>query len=285
MTDTDSASPSMRRQCELLDLCRSSIYYDPIPESEENLLLMKEIDRLHLEYPFYGKRRMTAVLRKADWGINVKRVRRLMLLLGIEAFYPKPNTTVAGEGHKKYPYLLRGVTIDRVNQVWSTDITYVPMHRGYLYLTAVIDWYSRYVLAWKLSNSLEMKFCIDTLLRSFEYGLPEIFNTDQGVQYTSSVFTEELKSRGISISMDGKGRALDNIFVERLWRSVKQEEIYLKSYESGIDAYENLAHYFEFYNNERPHQSLGYRTPREFFLEGIALRKEEKYSSRVENAI
>tara|TARA_Y100001934_G_C12309657_1_gene754273 strand:+ start:656 stop:1411 length:756 start_codon:yes stop_codon:yes gene_type:complete len=229
---------------------------------------MKLIDEIHLSYPFYGRRRICVELERQGYIVNHKRVRRLMSNLGIYTFYPRPKTTKTTNEHKKFPYLLRDVSIRRVNQVWSSDITYIPITGGYTYLTAVLDWHSRYVLAWTLSSSMESQFCCDTLLEALRAGKPEVFNTDQGVQYTSISFINELSSRDIAISMDGKGRALDNIFIERLWRSVKQEEVYLKQYDDLNHAYDSLVSYFNFYNNHRPHQSLNYRTPREVFHTG-----------------
>lgn len=218
---------------------------------------MRRIDKQYLKTPFFGSRRMAR-----HFGVNRKQMQRLMRLMGLEAIYPKPRTTQACPNHRKYPYLLRHVEIDRCDQVWSMDITYVPMRRGFLYLTAVIDWHSRYVLSWELSNSLETSFCVEALERALSRGRhPEIFNTDQGVQFTSQEFTQRLESRGIAISMDGRGRALDNVFVERLWRSVKYEEVYPKAYENGWVAESSLGKYFRFYNEERMHQSLNYQPP------------------------
>jgi putative transposase len=228
-----------------------------VEESAQTLALMRRIDEQYLRTPFYGSRRLAH-----HFGVNRKQMQRLMRLMGLEAIYPRPRTTQVCPNQRKYPYLLRNVEINRCDQVWSTDITYVPMRRGFLYLTAVIDWYSRYVLSWELSNSLESSFCVVALERALAGGRrPEIFNTDQGVQFTSQAFTQRLEDRGIAISMDGKGRALDNVFVERLWRSVKYEEVYLKAYENGWEAEESLGKYFTFYNEERQHQSLGYRPP------------------------
>jgi putative transposase len=253
------------RQCELLGLPRSTLYYEACPELAENLRLMRLIDEQFLQTPFYGSRRLTAVLQRQGHDINRKRVQRLMRLMGLEAIYPKPRTTVPGGGHKVYPYLLRNLEITRPNQVWSADITYVPMRRGFLYLVAVLDWYSRYVLAWKLSNSLDEAFCVEALEEALAGARPEIFNTDQGVQFTGRAFTGRLESAGVAISMDGKGRALDNVFVERLWRAVKYEEIYLKAYEEVADCRDGLGGYFPFYNQERPHQHLDYSTPWETY--------------------
>lgn len=258
---------SIRKQCELLMLNRSGYYYEPCPETEINLALMKRVDEKHLECPFYGSRRMTIFLNNEGYCVNRKRVQRLMVKLGIEGMMPGPKTSKSKESHYKYPYLLRNLCIDHVNQVWGTDITYIPVTEGYIYLVAVLDWFSRYVLSWKLSNSLEGKFCVEALEEALEKGKPEIFNSDQGIQFTSSVFTNTLKNNGIQISMDGKGRALDNIYVERLWRTIKYEEVYIKSYEDVKMAHDELCKYLNFYNKERPHQSLKNYTPREVFEE------------------
>ena len=250
------------RQCELLGLNRSGVYYQPAGESEENLELMNALDRLYTEYPFYGSRRMAVVLSSQfQKPINRKRVQRLMRKMGLEAIYPKPKTTLSQDEHEVYPYLLRNFSVERPNQVWSTDITYIPMERGFLYLVAVIDWYSRYVLSWQLSNNLDRWFCLEALERALAKGPPEIFNTDQGCQFTSRDFTGKLKDVGVKISMDGKGRALDNVFVERLWRSLKYEEVYLKSYGTVREAELSIGKYWEFYNTARPHQALSYQTP------------------------
>jgi len=256
---------SIRRQCELLSLPRSSLYYEPAPDSAENLELMKLIDEQYTATPFYGSRRMAVWLEQQGKIVNRKRVIRLMQKLGLQAIYPKPNLSRSGKEHQVYPYLLRGVPIERVSQVWSSDITYIRMRLGFVYLTAVLDWFSRYVLSWRLSVSLEGSFCKDVLKQALEFGRPEIFNTDQGVQYTSPGFTVILKEHGIQISMDGRGRALDNVFVERLWRSVKYEEVYLRDYASVAEARAGLRDYFRFYNYSRPHQGLGYRTPADVF--------------------
>ena len=257
---------SVRRQCELLGLNRSSYYYRPGAESDLNLKLMKLIDEQYLKMPFYGYRKMTAHLRRSGYPINFKRVRRLMNLMGIQAIAPKPRTSIPGKGHKIYPYLLRNVKITRPNQVWSTDITYIPMRQGFMYLVAVMDWYSRYVLSWEVSNTLDGAFCLDALNSALEkHGKPEIFNTDQGVQFTADIFTERLKDAEIKISMDGRGRFVDNIFIERLWRSVKYEQVYLHEYETGFELMADLASYFDLYNHERVHQSLNYQTPAEVY--------------------
>ena len=252
---------SLRRQCALLGLNRSSCYYEPVAESAENLALMRRLDEQYLRTPFYGSRRMTAWLQSQGEDVNRKRVRRLLRLMGLEALYPKPRTTVPGAGHKIYPYLLRHLEVTRPDQVWSADITYVPLRSGFLYLMAILDWYSRYVLAWRLSNSLDTDFCLEALDEALVRGRPEIFNTDQGVQFTSQEFTRRLESAAVAISMDGKGRALDNVFVERLWRSVKYEEVYLKDYATGAECQAGLKEYLRFYCEERLHQALDYQTP------------------------
>jgi putative transposase len=252
---------SVRRQCELLGLNRSTFYYEPAGETPENLRLMRLIDEQYMACPFYGSRRMAEWLTQRGEEVNRKRVQRLMRIMGLEAIYPKPKLSAAGRGHKIYPYLLRGVAIERPDQVWSADITYVPMASGFMYLAAVIDWFSRYVIAWKLSNTLDGSFCTEMLDEALEGGRPEVFNTDQGVQFTAGAFTGRLESAGVAVSMDGRGRALDNVFVERLWRSVKYEDIYIRGYEAVSELLWGLTRYFAFYNDERLHQSLGYRTP------------------------
>jgi putative transposase len=255
----------VRRQCELLGLARSTCYYRLAEESAENLRLMRLMDEQHLRTPFYGSRNMTTFLRRANEQVNRKRVQRLMRLMGIEAIYPRPRTTWRNAEHRVFPYLLRGIEIVRPNQVWSSDITYVPMPRGFMYLTAVIDWFSRYVLAWALSNSLEGTFCVETLDDALGRGTPEIFNTDQGSQYTAAAFTGRLQQAGIAISMDGRGRALDNVFIERLWRSVKYECLYLHGFDTVGELQRALVGYFAFYNQERFHQSLANRSPAEVY--------------------
>jgi putative transposase len=251
----------VRRQCELLGLSRSSLYYEPGGEAAEDLRLMRRIDERYTACPFYGSRRMTAWLNEQGEGVNRKRVQRLMRVMGLEAIYPKPRLSLAGKGHRIYPYLLRGVKVERRDQVWSTDITYVPMPSGFMYLAAVIDWFSRYVIGWRLSNTLDGSFCTEMLEDALRTGKPEVFNTDQGVQFTAEAFTGRLESAGVAVSMDGRGRALDNVFVERLWRSVKYEDIYIRGYDTVPGLHRGLARYFDFYNDERPHQSLDYRTP------------------------
>lgn len=259
--DRDFAGISVARQCELLGLSRSGFYYQPAGESDLNLLLLHLIDEQYTKTPFFGYRKITIVLRERGYPVNKKRIQRLMQVLGLEAIYPKPNLSKPHPENRVYPYLLRGVPIERVNQVWSADITYIRLTGGWMYLVAVIDWFSRYVLAWEISNTLETDFCLLALERALEYGQPEVFNTDQGVQFTSQAFTGILQSAGIAISMDGRGRALDNIFVERLWRTVKYEEVYLNDYASVPIGRQRLNAYFPFYNQKRPHQALGYRTP------------------------
>jgi len=254
---------SVRRQCELLGLARSTLYYEPVAASEEDLRLMRRIDEQYLRTPFYGSRRMAVCLSSPGERINRKRVRRLMRLMGLEALYPKPRTSGPGDGHEIYPYLLRDFVIERSNQVWSTDITYVPMRSGFMYLVAILDWFSRYVVDWRLSNTLETGFCLESLEAALLTATPEIFNTDQGAQFTSTAFTGRLKAAGVRISMDGRGRALDNVFVERLWRSVKYEDVYLYDYTTVPQLEAGLGRYFQLYNHERPHQSLGYRSPAE----------------------
>lgn len=269
MIERTDCPVSLVRQCELLLLARSSVYYQPVATSDENLHLMRLIDQQYLRTPFYGSRRMTVVLQNLGYRVNRKRVQRLMRLMGIEAIYPKPNTSKSTPGHRIYPYLLRGLVVERVNQVWSIDITYVPMRQGFLYLVALIDWHSRYVLSWRLSNTLEVSFCLEALQEALEsFGTPEIFNSDQGSQFTSAAFTGVLLEHGVAISMDGRGRCLDNVFVERLWRSVKYEEVYLKAYSGGLEAYRGIGAYLQFFNRQRPHQSLDYQTPEAVYRAG-----------------
>jgi putative transposase len=263
--DAEDRQWSVRQQCELLSLNRSTWYYATAEESAENLCLMRLIDEQYLRRPFFGSRRMAVWLESVGHVVNRKRVQRLMRLMGIEALYPKPRTTQNNPEHRIFPYLLRDVAIVRPDQVWSTDITYVPMPRGFMYLTAVIDWYSRYVLSWQLSNSLEGSFCLEVLEQALQQGRPEIFNTDQGVQYTAAAFTGRLQRDEILISMDGRGRALDNVFVERLWRSVKYECLYLHGFATVPALTQGLTDYFDFYRHERPHQALDYSTPAQVY--------------------
>jgi putative transposase len=252
---------SVRRQCALLGLNRSSLYYAAAAESADNLRLRRRLDEQYTACPFYGSRRLSAWLAQQGEVVNRKRVQRLLRLMGLEAIYPKPRLSVAGRGHRIYPYLLRDVCVARPDQVWSTDITYVPLPSGFMYLAAVIDWYSRYVLAWRLSNTLDGSFCLEMLDEALGRGRPEVFNTDQGVQFTAEAFTGRLVSAGVAVSMDGRGRCLDNVFVERLWRTVKYEDIYLRGYEAVPELEQGLVRYFRFYNHQRLHQSLAYRTP------------------------
>ncbi len=262
MIETKHPQISLSRQCELLQIPRSSLYSNPVPESPENLEIMALLKKQYYVTPFYGVRKITVWLRDQGFKINRKRTARLMKIVRWRTIYREPRTTIVDQEHKKYPYLLRDLKIDRANQVWATDITYIPMKHGFMYLTAIIDLHSRFVLNWSTGNTMSADWCADLLKSTIEkYGCPEIFNSDQGSQYTSDVFINVLKTNNIKISMDGKGRALDNIFVERLWRSVKYEDIYLKVYENGLDLYAGMKKYFEFYNNERYHESLNYSVP------------------------
>ncbi len=264
---------SIRKQCELLGISRSGIYYEPAEEGEYNLKLMDLIDEQYTKTPYYGSPKMTVILKQQGYEVNIKRVKRLMRLMGITAIYPKPNTSKKGADHKIYPYLLKEISIKRPNQVWCTDITYIRMVGGFMYLVAVMDWYSRYVISWELSNSLETWFCTDALNAALAYAKPDIFNTDQGAQFTSDAFTSILNSNEIKISMDGKGRCMDNIMIERLWRSLKYEDIYLKNYQTVDELYEGLTRYFYTYNQERPHQSLKYLTPQKVYSEATTERE------------
>jgi putative transposase len=275
----DHADPALSvvAQCRLLKIARSTLYYRAVPVSEDDLALMRRMDELYVAAPFYGSRRMVAVLRGKGLAVNRKRARRLMRVMGLEAIYQKPNTSRAHPGHKVYPYLLRGLTVDRPNQVWCADITYIPMAKGFVYLVAVMDWFSRRVLAWRLSITMDSDFCVEALAEAMDrHGRPEIFNTDQGVQFTSAAFLDELEKRDVRVSMDGKGRFLDNIFIERLWRSLKYEEVFIKAYASVTEARNGIGGWFTFYNEERPHQALDYRTPRAVF--------EDTANNHVDNA-
>jgi putative transposase len=269
MIDREHEVPVVR-QCEVLDLARSTAYYQPLPLPQGDLVLMRRLDELHLKWPFLGTRRLRDLLRKDGFEVGRKHVATLMRRMGIATLYRKPRTSVPGSGpeHRVYPYLLKGMLIDRPNQVWAADITYIPMAKGFLYLVAIMDWASRRVLAWRTSNTLTTDFCVAALEEALtQYGTPEIFNTDQGSQFTSTDFTAALDSRGIRISMDGKGRWVDNVFVERLWRSLKYEDIYLKAYASIAQANRGIGVYFDFYNRIRPHQSLPERmTPDEAYF-------------------
>ena len=268
LVDHDHASISIRRQCDLLGVNRASLYYTPVGENEENLRLMRLIDQQYMKTPFFGSRRIQAWLRdEKDLAVGRKRISRLREVMGLEAMYPKSKLSKPGEGHKIYPYLLRDVTVERVNQVWSTDITYIPMRQGFCYVVAVMDWHSRFVVSWALSVTMELDFCVEALLSALRRGRPEIFNSDQGSQFTSEKFTGELKERSITISMDGRGRCFDNIFIERLWRSLKYEEVYLKDYETVTEARAGIGRWFQFYNQERFRQSLQYRTPAAIYNE------------------
>ena len=260
---------SVRRQCELLNLARSGVYRPKAAPSADDLALMRRIDELYLEKPFYGSRRMTFELNEEGCEVNRKRVQRLMRLMGLEGLVPRPGTSNAAPGNKIYPYLLRGAAISEPNHVWASDITYIPMANGFLYLVAIIDWASRAVLAWRLSNTMDSAFCVEALEEALKrYGKPRIFNTDQGAQFTSAAFTGKLEAAGVAISMDGRGRFMDNIFIERLWRSIKYEEVHLKAYADGREARAGIGQWMEFYNHRRPHQAMDNRTPMAVWREG-----------------
>jgi putative transposase len=257
---------SMRRQCELLGVSRSSLYYQPVGQDPEELALMRRMDEIHLEHPFFGSRMMREILKAEGQTVNRKRIQRLMRLMGLESLAPKPRTSKPAPEHPVFPYLLRNLKVTRINQVWAADITYIPMAHGFAYLVAIIDWYSRRVLSWRLSNTMETSFCVEALREALmRFGRPEIFNTDQGSQFTDQDFTSILLDRGVKVSMDGKGRCLDNVFVERLWRSLKYEEVYLNAYDTMQEARVGIGRYFEFFNCRRPHSSLGYQTPASFY--------------------
>ncbi len=266
MIDCEHSAIPIYRQCEVLGISRSGYYYKGTGESPLNLQLMNLIDEQYTKTPFYGVKKITEWLKRQGYPVNPKRIRRLMSNMGLEAVYPGPKLSISTKEHKKYPYLLRDLVINRPDQVWCTDITYIRMKHGFIYLTAIMDWYSRYVLAWELSNTMDKQFCIEALERALSISGPDIFNMDQGSQFTSVDFTGILEVNDIRISMDGKGRVFDNIFVERLWRTVKYEEVYVHSYESIAEARRSLAKYFHFYNTERIHQSLRYRTPHEMYF-------------------
>jgi len=261
------AKVSVRHQCELLDACRSTYYYLACPETEENLALMRQLDEMHLEHPVYGSRKLTVLLRQQGMEINRKRVRRLLGVMGVEAIYAKPRTSLPGPGHQIFPYLLRDLVVTGPDQVWCSDITYVPMATGFMYLVAVMDWWSRYVLGWRLSNTMDAAFCVDAWEMALRRGrqAPLISNTDQGSQFSSPVFVDAVQSAGVDVSMDGRGRWLDNRFIERLWRTVKYEDIYLQDYGGGLDAGRGLGKWFDYYDEERPHQALGYATPSQVY--------------------
>lgn len=259
---------SVSRQCELLDISRSGLYYEPKGLSEENLHLMRLLDEQYTRTPFYGVRRMRKSLDSCGYNVDVKRVRRLLRLMGLEAIYPKPRLSFNGTEHRRFPYLLRGMDIRRADQVWCADITFLRLRRGFAYLVAILDWYSRYVLSWEVSNTLDADFCVAALEKALRLGCPDIFNTDQGSQFTSDDFIGVLERAAIRISMDGRGHVFDNIFVERLWRTVKYENVYLHDYETVSDAREGLGKFFAFYNTERFHQSLDYKTPAQVYWQG-----------------
>lgn len=262
MISNDEERISVKEQCELLSVHRSGFYYKPTAESAENLKLMRILDEQYFKTPFYGALRLTEMLKGDGYNVNVKRIRRLMRKVNWRTIYQEPKTTINEKADYKYPYLLRNLKIERLNQVWAMDITYVPMEKGFMYLTAIIDLHSRYVVNWSVSNSMSAEWCVGVLQQAIsEHGKPDIFNTDQGSQFTSEAFVNTLRSNDIKISMDGKGRALDNVFIERLWRSVKYENVYLNVYENGVDLYKGLKQYFEFYNTVRQHQSLNYEAP------------------------
>lgn len=270
LVDSTDSAFSLRQQCQLLSVNRSSLYYQTLGESEENLLFMRLLDEQYTKTPFYGVLKMTAYLRSLGYQVNQKRVRRLLRKMGLEAIYQKPHTSHSHPEHHVYPYLLRGLTIERCDHVWSTDITYIRLAKGFVYLMAIIDWHSRYVLGWALDTSLDADFCIDAVGKLLTQGQCDIFNTDQGVQFTTPRFTQPLLDQGIKISMDGRGRAFDNIFVERLWRTVKYEYVYLHEIQTVRDAWFGLRDYFHFYNHERLHQALGFLTPAQVYFENRA---------------
>ncbi len=271
MIEPEHPEFSLNRQCKLLELNRSTWYYKPATETAENLELMRRIDKLYLKMPFLGSRRIAVKLSQPGREINRKRVQRLMGIMGLEAIHPKPRTSQSSPEHKLYPYLLRNLAVTRPNQVWCADITYIPMPTGFMYLVAIMDWFSRYVIGWRLSNTLDARFCLETLEDALMMNQPTIFNTDQGVQFTARCFTKRLEAAEVAVSMDGRGRFMDNIFIERLWRSLKYEDVYIKEY-ATVPALEfGLTHYFNLYNCERPHQTLGYATPAECYFSGTGL--------------
>ena len=273
MIDKEDKLP-VTRQCDILDLNRSGIYYKPAPLSDADRDLMRQIDEIHLLYPCYGSRNIRNELWSRGYKVGRDKVRRLMRRMGIEALYVKPKLSWSNPKHVKYPYLLKDIHITRANQVWCADITYIPMSRGFCYLVAIMDWSSRYVLAWRLSNTLDSSFCVDALEEVIaHYGCPEIFNTDQGSQFTAEVFTDTLQSNNIAISMDGKGRWMDNVFIERLWKSVKYEDIYLKSYGSMTEVKRGLSEYFKFYNDKRWHQNFDRKTPSMVYFGSLAQKQ------------
>ena len=266
MIEPDSSVLSISTQCEMLSVSKSSFYYVPVGESDENLAIMRKLDEQYFSTPFYGALRLTAILILSGYKVNIKRVRRLMKLVNWQTIYREPRTTMSDKTHYKFPYLLKGLRIEKCNQVWAMDITYIPMKKGFMYLTAIIDLHSRYVVNWSLSNSMSSEWCTEVLKEAIKInGTPEIFNTDQGCQFTSDIFINTLNDNNIKISMDGKGRALDNIYIERLWRSVKYEDVYLHVYENGLSLWKGMDTYFRFYNHVRIHQSLDYQTPNQIY--------------------
>ncbi len=280
MVDPKHEELSIQRQCELLGVNRSSYYYQAKEISSEEFTLLRLLDEQYLKTPFYGSRKMTQYLRSLGYCINRKRVIRLMNKLGLQTIYPKPKTTVRNPDHQVYPYLLREVEVERANQVWCTDITYLPVGKGHYYLVAIMDWYSRKVLSWKISNTMDVHFCQSALEEALlNYGKPDIFNSDQGSQFTSKIFTECLKAENIRISMDGRGRCHDNIFIERLWRSLKYELIYIEEFKDGKELTRKVKEWFNFYNKERFHQALEYQTPEHIYWESLRLREEQMKSS------
>jgi len=282
MIEPDHPDLPIGKQCKLLSISRSSFYYRPKGETWLNLMLMRQIDEQFLETPFFGVRQMTWHLRNEGHLVNEKRIRRLMRLMGLMPIYQKPNTSKTAKGHKTYPYLLKGMRVTRPNQVWAADITYLPMRRGFLYLVAIMDWHTRKVLAWRISNTLEADFCVEALKEAIaRFGPPEIMNTDQGSQFTSFAWTDRLRRSGVRISMDGKGRFLDNIFVERLWRSLKYECVYLHAWETGSEAKAGVGKWIEFYNRKRPHSALGGKPPAVVYW----LRKEETQPDQQEQKV
>ena len=282
MVEPANPDLSIGKQCQLLSISRSSFYYRPKGETAMNLMLMRQIDEQFLETPFFGVRQMTWHLRNEGHLVNEKRIRRLMRLMGLMPIYQKPNTSKAAKGHRTYPYLLKGLRVTRPNQVWAADITYVPMRRGFLYLVAIMDWHTRKVLAWRISNTLEADFCVEALNEAIRrFGPPEIMNTDQGSQFTSFAWMDRLRRSGVRVSMDGKGRFLDNIFVERLWRSLKYECVYLHAWETGSEAKTGVGKWIEFYNRERPHSALGGKPPAVVYW----LKKDETQPDQQEQRV
>ena len=289
MIDHDSKDFSVREQCRILGINRSGLYYEAWPLTEETLKIMRLLDEEHTRHPFYGVPKMTEFLRRKGYRVGRDRVRTLLRSMGLEAVYPKPKTSIKAKDHKIYPYLLKDVEVIRPNQVWSADITYIRLEEGFVYLVAIVDWYSRYLISWRVSNTMDTNFCVEALEEALKYARPEIFNTDQGSQFTSMAFTGILEKNGISISMDAKGRVFDNIFIERLWRTVKYENIYIKDYKTIPDLKTGLIEYFDFYNGERYHQNLDYKTPWEVYIgkqvstELKLLTKKEKNGKKERN--